>query len=275
MQCGFCYTVRMISCSICGGKVAARGWCGLHYGRWQRTGDPNGLIYSRAAGRNCSVPDCDRPARSKGLCNMHYARWQKWGTTEYVGKPNEGATRHPLYQTWKNAQRKGCEPIWKDFQRFVTDVGLRPFRMAHFMRPDRTKPYGPSNFIWSKKAKPRDGTWKRERARRYAAKTPRQSRDRLLRFRFGIGIEKYDALFAKQNGVCAICGGTSLTGRNLAVDHCHFTGAVRGLLCGPCNTALGLFRDRPDLLLAAVSYLGAEHEEARPVGDLSTVRPKI
>lgn len=50
---------------------------------------------------------------------------------------------------------------------------------------------------------------------------------------------------------CALCG--SATG--LVIDHDHTTGAVRGVLCGPCNIGLGMFRDRPDLLLAAVEYL--------------------
>lgn len=48
-----------------------------------------------------------------------------------------------------------------------------------------------------------------------------------------------------------------LTGnvRNLAVDHCHENGHVRGLLCSSCNTAIGLLRDDPAILRSAIAYL--------------------
>ena len=41
----------------------------------------------------------------------------------------------------------------------------------------------------------------------------------------------------------------------LAVDHCHETGDVRGLLCAACNTALGLLKDDPDRIVKLLDYL--------------------
>ena len=41
----------------------------------------------------------------------------------------------------------------------------------------------------------------------------------------------------------------------LAVDHCHKTGKIRGLLCGGCNTSIGSFEDNPELLKNAIKYL--------------------
>lgn len=53
---------------------------------------------------------------------------------------------------------------------------------------------------------------------------------------------------------CAICGGRDKN-RHLAIDHCHDTGLIRGLLCMGCNTALGRFKDDPVLLRKAIVYL--------------------
>ena len=52
---------------------------------------------------------------------------------------------------------------------------------------------------------------------------------------------------------CQICGQKDR--RELCVDHCHTTGAVRGLLCDNCNKALGLFKDNVDVLNKAIDYL--------------------
>jgi|SRR6185369_16485045 len=74
--------------------------------------------------------------------------------------------------------------------------------------------------------------------------------------RYGLSLEDYKALLVKQGLRCLIC--KNLTGSNLCVDHNHRTGKVRGLLCGPCNMALGLLQVDSKgikLLLEAIQYL--------------------
>jgi hypothetical protein len=71
----------------------------------------------------------------------------------------------------------------------------------------------------------------------------------------GLTIPQFEEMELRQGGVCKICGGISTAGRRLAVDHCHKTKIVRGLLCHNCNSALGLFKDNPSLLLQAALYL--------------------
>jgi Recombination endonuclease VII len=66
-----------------------------------------------------------------------------------------------------------------------------------------------------------------------------------LRTKYGITLDQYQSLLDKQNGGCAICGKTPEQERkNLAVDHNHVTGEVRGLLCFHCNhKKVGRWRD--------------------------------
>jgi hypothetical protein len=80
--------------------------------------------------------------------------------------------------------------------------------------------------------------------------------------RYGLTADDYEQLLAAQDGKCAICGMTSgwrhrQSGerKKLAVDHCHETGRVRGLLCDRCNTAIGKLNHDPALLQKAIEYL--------------------
>lgn len=71
---------------------------------------------------------------------------------------------------------------------------------------------------------------------------------------YGLTREEHANLVAKQNGSCAICQRTA----RLVIDHNHKTGSVRGLLCIPCNTAIGSLRDSPQILDASKKYLQGE-----------------
>jgi hypothetical protein len=78
---------------------------------------------------------------------------------------------------------------------------------------------------------------------------------RELRSKYGIGLRDYKRMLEDQNDRCAICEGECQSGNSLAVDHCHSTGDVRGLLCSNCNKGLGHFKDSPILLREAIAYL--------------------
>lgn len=101
--------------------------------------------------------------------------------------------------------------------------------------------------------------WK-ESQKKWKAANPeawrRRNKNANLKRAYGIGIEQHDAMMELQGGRCAICRDTSPNPRYpLGVDHCHATGAVRGLLCHRCNASLGGFRDRIDLLENARAYI--------------------
>jgi hypothetical protein len=63
-------------------------------------------------------------------------------------------------------------------------------------------------------------------------------------------------MYKQQDGKCLICGATeSIHGHRLAVDHCHTTLKIRGLLCKSCNVGLGNFYEKPELLRNAAKYI--------------------
>lgn len=78
-----------------------------------------------------------------------------------------------------------------------------------------------------------------------------------LKKHYNLSHEEYLSLIEKQQNMCAICGCSPKERHpgKLCIDHDHKTGEVRGLLCTQCNIAIGLFKDDPKLLKAAIKYL--------------------
>lgn len=73
--------------------------------------------------------------------------------------------------------------------------------------------------------------------------------------RYGITIDGYRLLNEKQKGLCAICGNPNKNKRILSVDHSHKTGLIRGLLCQPCNMAIGLLKEDTSIIEKVLNYL--------------------
>jgi hypothetical protein len=102
--------------------------------------------------------------------------------------------------------------------------------------------------------------WRRKQSgydkRRYQA-TKVETRERHLVRKYGVTLSDYSRMLEAQGCVCAICAKPESEEKHgvLHVDHCHATGAVRGLLCRNCNHVLGLMRDDPALLRLAAAYL--------------------
>lgn len=100
--------------------------------------------------------------------------------------------------------------------------------------------------------------WRSENAEYYS----RKNKDSKLKRKFGLSITEYDAMFAAQNSLCAICNKSEKAidkrtnkPRALAVDHCHLTGNIRQLLCNRCNHVLGLIEDNLDMCDRIKEYL--------------------
>jgi hypothetical protein len=96
---------------------------------------------------------------------------------------------------------------------------------------------------------------------------PEKARRSKLKSLFGLSQEDYNSMFQAQRGVCGICekpetilSMNKKDVKKLAVDHCHSTHKVRGLLCHHCNTGIGHFQDSSELLAKAKEYLDAACE---------------
>jgi hypothetical protein len=79
--------------------------------------------------------------------------------------------------------------------------------------------------------------------------------DRNLRANYGIGIERFEAMLAEQDGRCYICHLPPKQGSRLVRDHNHRTKAVRRLLCTLCNAAIGMAGEDPERLRRMADYL--------------------
>ena len=86
-----------------------------------------------------------------------------------------------------------------------------------------------------------------------------QNRKSMLKNKYGITLDQYEAMYNQQHGLCAIC--FRISDRLLVVDHDHTTGHIRGLLCHNCNIALGLLQDSTDVLLSAIAYLKSHNKD--------------
>jgi hypothetical protein len=76
-----------------------------------------------------------------------------------------------------------------------------------------------------------------------------------LRQKYQMTEAEWWELFDRQGCACAICKEPEPGGKGWHVDHCHDTGAVRGILCMRCNTGIGMLRDSPAIVRRAVDYL--------------------
>lgn len=96
-----------------------------------------------------------------------------------------------------------------------------------------------------------------------------RQRTKRLQRDYGLTQEQHDDMLEAQHFQCAICGTAAPGGRDDVwhVDHCHTSGAVRGLLCCDCNLGLGKFKDNAASLAKAIEYLNVRtnrHAEGRP-----------
>lgn len=121
------------------------------------------------------------------------------------------------------------------------------FKKSHSYYIKNQEKYKALNRIWYKE------NIEQQKAYNYSRRD--KSRDYHLKKLYGMSSTDYIVMLQKQNGQCAICFQFPNDKKPLAVDHCHKTGKIRGLLCTRCNLSIGALNDDPLLLESAIKYL--------------------
>ena len=228
------------------------GMCNAHYRTQLRSVAPR-----------CSVAGCGRAVQANGICSTHYRRMQRHGSLDADKRAHDrGARRrHPLYDSWRQYSRGNslCSEWKDDFWAMVEVIGGRPSPKHWLRREDNKIPIGPNNWKWKEALPSKDrADYMREWRRRNVTRAKGYD----LKRKYGIDYAEFERLAAVQNGRCAICQNQEtacqsgeLMARDLAVDHCHKTNKVRGLVCSSCNLLIGKYEANPTLLGRLVEYM--------------------
>ena len=267
------------TCSLegCDKRHEARGYCPAHYRRWQLYGDPLGSKVREYKTRpRCSVEGCDRPHQGHSFCEMHYWRWKRHGDPRigrqsFIADPRLCVHCGDEYQPKRARQRfcgRRCATLFRQTDEYKTLARQNSKRCTKCGEVKRLDEYYPTKRGTTGTSPWCKGCHAALSARinaRPEMKLRRKDRD--LRKKYGLSLDAFQQMLSRQEHRCLICGcRDGEEGRQLVVDHCHKTGAVRGLLCGLCNSAIGYFEEDTDRMFKAIAYLGGVHEDSRIPG---------
>jgi hypothetical protein len=96
----------------------------------------------------------------------------------------------------------------------------------------------------------------KKRARYYKNLNKEELKNKQLQRKFGISLEYYNQMLVEQNYKCDCCKKNVKDNKKLlAVDHCHKTNKIRGLLCNNCNAALGFIKEDIEIAQNLINYI--------------------
>lgn len=103
----------------------------------------------------------------------------------------------------------------------------------------------------------------KQRRDKHNARPYFERKDKHLRATYGIGADTFYTILEVQGWCCPICDKPYTDGPEFHLEHSHTTGEIRGVVCSPCNTGLGLLRADYDLtiLKKAYEYAALNHHD--------------
>lgn len=183
----------------------------------------------------CIVDGCDRPRdkkQNRRICQMHRVRYGRYKSYDLPEK------------------EKLSEGVLKICMLHGELTENQVYRSESYIWPQCLKCKEISNNKFKKKNPNRDTNVLKKH---YYVRNSKAK----------ISKDIYDLMLIDQNNVCKLClnpetvMNSPKSGKinRLAIDHCHKTDKIRGLLCRSCNLMLGNARDSIEILQSAIKYL--------------------
>lgn len=189
----------------------------------------------------CKVEGCSRDYRSLGYCQMHYSRVRETGDPGPVHSYHKKSKR---YNPPEHCIVEGC----------TKNRRALGYCSMHYTRVRREGEPGGSE-IRRNNYPPREcqveGCTDKHNGKGFCKYHYRAF------YHYGLTPEDVESMYLQQKNLCKLCQ-TPLDrsrSRATAIDHCHETGKVRGILCTSCNTSLGVFRESIPLLERVIDYI--------------------
>jgi hypothetical protein len=233
----------------------------------------------------CSRPDCDKlylaTSSNKRFCSS-VCRHRTWQSSRHLDKPqcyicsDQVSQRSMKYcqrcrktveQTlWKGKSLtcsifcRTCRFCEKDYvtkytKQFYCSVDCRLGRQEQQRIHRRQKSLRITMFyclFCGKETKKRgDG--------QYSCSSCRPEAQNIRARAYSYGIDIYKVMQLRSEKLCHACGlpfdGSSQQNMSQAIDHCHESGRIRGVIHQGCNAALGQAKESPERLRALADYL--------------------
>jgi hypothetical protein len=151
-------------------------------------------------------------------------------------KPAEDFARNKRKKDGRSSNCKACCAAWfREYKKTAKGRATHSRSVANWLRSPTGRA---TNKLYRQTEKAKATRNKRERRQRWA--------------KYGLTEETYDLMVAEQGGKCKLCGRVP---RRLVIDHCHETGAFRGIICDRCNVSIGKLGDTARSLSRVVDYL--------------------
>lgn len=259
--------------------------CQRHWDMLRRRGTTEPARAESRPAATCSVEDCNAVVHATGLCQPHYRRKQRNGSptvSGVIGRPRRNdSTDHraldPDEKAARLAERRAVRTHCVNDHELVGDnlfVARDGAHSCRTCRDDQQRAYRRKTV--DERTHCRRGHLLTEKNTKVRKNGVRQcgdcNRDRAYYHRYGLTLEQYNAMHDDQSGHCLGCDREQVEGeRWLAVDHdracCSGDQScgkcVRGLLCTPCNMAVGLLRDDVDTLRRLADYVDAHRARGK------------
>lgn len=171
--------------------------------------------------KTCTWGECPRRLYATGLCTLHHGR-------KLAGRDMDAPAQEKLPTQARDA------------------LGNKMCRTCRAWLPEGS--FGPDK-------KSKDGL----------ANSCRECRAMYYRLKkYAMSRADFDEMLESQGGLCAVCETGGPAGRGWCIDHDHSCcpsqdktcgKCVRGILCSPCNAAIGALGDCAETLMRAAKYI--------------------